>query len=727
MLAVVGWDAGGDAALWSDRFNWSGDQLPTADDDAQIDAAFAAGPIVVQSTVSIKSLTSAAPLVIEGSFSVSTASVISNDLTFSGELAGAGDLTVEGELTWSAGNMYGPGKTIVAAGGSLNITGEVHKRLYRALDNAATAVYSGNNLSFGLLSGSFGVINNLAGGVFTVSGEGDFDRQGPGVFNNAGSFVKQGQGTTTSFLNSNGGVAFNNSGSINVQSGRLQLAGGSTSGAATIIGGVVEDVGTHTLHEGASITGAGQFAVMGSLNVVGDASVARLALSGSSNHVIAGAGDLTVQDELLWSGGLMVGAGKTIVAAGSNTNITGTAHKFLCRTLENAGAATYDGTNLSFGQFEGSVGVINNLAGGVFTVSGEGDFDRQGPGVFNNAGSFVKQGQGTTTSFLNSNGGVAFNNSGSINVQSGRLQLAGGSTSGAATIIGGVVEDVGTHTLHEGASITGAGQFAVMGSLNVVGDASVARLALSGSSNNVITGAGDLTVQEELTWSSGDMTGAGKTIVAAGGTLNITGEEHKRLLRTLDNAGTAVYDGINLSFGVFGESVGVINNLAGGDFTVIGEGDFVPLGSGTPAAFNNLGSFVKQGEGTTTSFFHSVTGGVPFHNNGSIAVQSGRLQLSGGSTSGAALIIGGVVEVGGTYTLNEGAAITGAGQVTVTGTLDVLGDASTARLALAGASTVITGAGDLTVQEELTWSSGDMAGSGKTIVAGRWNPEHHGH
>ena len=117
-----------------------------------------------------------------------------------------------------------------------------------------------------------------------------------------------------------------------------------------------------------------------------------------------------------------------------------------------------------------------------------------------------------------------------------------------------------------------------------------------------------------------------------GGILNITGTEHKRLLRTLENAGTAVYDGINLSFATLSGSAGVINNLAGGVFTVSGEGDFVPLNAGAHA-FNNAGTFVKQGQGTTSSFFHGVTGGVPFHNNGSIDVQQGVLYLPEGGVA----------------------------------------------------------------------------------------------
>src|SRR5262245_34509481 len=64
LLAVVLWDGGpaGTGANWNDPVNWAGNVLPGGSDDAQIGAAFAGITITSSSNVSVRSVTSAAPL-----------------------------------------------------------------------------------------------------------------------------------------------------------------------------------------------------------------------------------------------------------------------------------------------------------------------------------------------------------------------------------------------------------------------------------------------------------------------------------------------------------------------------------------------------------------------------------------------------------------------------------------------------------------------------------------
>src|SRR5262245_37414570 len=151
--------------------------------------------------------------------------------------------------------MGGTGQTIVSSGGTLNLSGSTHL-LHRTLVNQGTANWtSGDLLMFN------GTLTNS--GTFTANSDStlsSYDYQFPGgtnAFNNSGTFIKQGTGTTQ-FLTSFTGVSFNNTGTVNVQAGRLALTSGGThtgdfSGAS---GATLQFGNTHTFAVGADITGA---------------------------------------------------------------------------------------------------------------------------------------------------------------------------------------------------------------------------------------------------------------------------------------------------------------------------------------------------------------------------------------------------------------------------------------------------------------------------------------
>lgn len=73
-------------------------------------------------------------------------------------------------------------------------------------------------------------------------------------------------------------------------------------------------------------------------------------------------------------------------------------------------------------------------------------------------------------------------------------------------------------------------------------------LALNGASafdrsavlllRSVLTGSGDVTITGTLDWTAGYMEGSGKTIIASGATLNLSGNDTKGFTRTVENAGT---------------------------------------------------------------------------------------------------------------------------------------------------------------------------------------------
>ena len=131
-------------------------------------------------------------------------------------------MTVSGVLNWTAGTMSGSGKTIIASSGTLNMSGAAAKQLGRVLQNDGMASWTGT----GPLQMSAGTFNN--NGSFAANSTSLLDcfgNTGVNAFNNAGAFTQQGAGETRFrlFVTS---VAFNNTGTVNVQGGKLGLNGG---------------------------------------------------------------------------------------------------------------------------------------------------------------------------------------------------------------------------------------------------------------------------------------------------------------------------------------------------------------------------------------------------------------------------------------------------------------------------------------------------------------------
>jgi hypothetical protein len=105
--------------------------------------------------------------------------------------------------------------------------------------------------------------------------------------------------------------------------------------------------------------------------------------------------------------------GGMVLSGGTKTLTVG-------RTLNNAGAATW-----TAGQFStGSGAIFNNQLGASFDTNFDGTLlDNLGGAApqFNNAGTFTKSG-GTGTTTIS----AAFNNTNTVNVNSGTLALTGG-------------------------------------------------------------------------------------------------------------------------------------------------------------------------------------------------------------------------------------------------------------------------------------------------------------
>jgi hypothetical protein len=716
---TIQWDGGGDGASWLDPLNWDTDTLPGPADQVLIDVP---GNITVthaaasfgSTPTEITSLRSEEAIVLSnGTLSISATAIITNAFTLtddpallsSSTLAGTGSLVVNGPLTWDGGTMSGPGQTI--ANGGLTITGAEDKFLSgRTLSNSGLASWDGTGTIWAV-GGGGGILTNLAGATFQIESDTVFVGSNS-AFNNAGTLIKLAGSGTTQFQG-----LFNNPGTVEIQSGTLQLRGGGASdGGFEVASGATLNIDSaYTLTPASVVTGGGLveftssgIVVLGTYHVTGTTAIngGGVSFDGSNpitiptlnltSGTLSGSTDITVTDVMSWTGGTMSGPAQTIVNGTLDiTQVAGSGGKRLdARTLVNDGAATWSGTGDIFG-LNGAT--IINSAGATFDLSADADlvFSSGSPMAFINEGMLTKSGSTTTRSTF------AFNNSGTVSVISGTLQLYGGGAStgsfavqadgdlnfsnqtfgvrqtnllagsavtgaGRVRLVGGTVNISGTYTLSGTTEVTG-------GTANFAVDATTGPLTFSGGT---LIGNGTVTANGLFTWTGATMSGSGRTV--ANGGLLIGGGGIKTLSgRTLDNAGAGTWTNAGvLSF----NSGAVFNNLTGATFDI--QNDENTSGSGV---FNNAGTLIKSA-GPGTFGIHN-----PFNNSGTVNVSSGTLSFFNGYTqsAGATILGGGNIAGGGTLNI-QGGSLSGPG--TITGNVTNAGQVNPGGIGASGVLTI---------------------------------------
>jgi hypothetical protein len=671
-------------------------------------------------------------------------------LTFSGgTLGGTATLTLSGQLTWTGGMMTGGGHTV--ANGNIAISGDNKKELRnRILDNAGTATWTGNGA---LAMNTNSVWNNLAGAFFIAQngdtlGGGNPGQFGDSTFNNAGTLQMAGSGVATvqAFVN--------NTGTIDAASGVLNLAdGGLNSGTNTVEAGATLGFtgGNQALTAASGISGAGNvnfgsgmdsltgytsmagaFSVTGTTSVLTggtvsfdvDTTLATLTLLGGT---LTGASDLTVSGVLTWRTGTMTGAGRTLVNGDMLVNDPNK-KELISRTLNTAGTTTWTAGDVNIV----SDGVWNNLAGATLNMQSGSHFGTdsifRAEGTFNNAGLFTSAtGSGTAS------GEIAFNNSGTVDVVSGVLNLAGGGISTGTFIaeLGGTLEfGGGSHSLMSSSSVSGDGtvifdseafnplSIIVSGSYTVTGptfvqgtnapvvafDADTTLGALNFQSGTLM-GEGDITITGRFDWTGGKLSGTGNTF--ANGGMNISGSDGKTLDgRILNNAGTATWTGTgNLS----GGNDALFNNLAGAVFDAQSEAA-VLTGN---ILFINAGTFQKSAGSGTTSI------NVLFSNTGTVDVESGTLKFAGTFTnfdSTALVLSDGIYHIKGTLEFNNAKIVTNEANIVLDGSFARILNLSGAN-ALANFANNLDGASFTLLNGATVTTPGDFNNLG-TLVLG---------
>jgi uncharacterized repeat protein (TIGR01451 family) len=545
------------------------------------------------------------------------------------------------------------------------------------------------------------VFNNQAGATFNAQANDQLGVSGSGTFNNLGTFTRSGTGTSRL------DVSFNNSSPTQVTGGTLNLNAGGTSSGAFEVGdtaGLQFGGGTYNLNTGATLTGAGIYRLSGgTLSINGAVSVTNFEQTGAT---FTGNGTFTVSGTMTWTGGYQSGTGATNIAAGATLTLNDSTDYLRQhgRTLNNAGTATWTSSSGYYWYLEGGA-VFNNQAGATFNAQANDQLGVSGSGTFNNLGTFTRSGAGTSTIQ------VPFNNSSPTQVTKGVLLLnAGGTSGGAFQVSAGATLQFGggTYSLNPGATLSGAGLYGLFnGTVSVSGTVSVTNFEQTGGT---LTGAGTFSITSTMDWIGGYQSGTGATNIAAAATLTLNDSTDylRQHGRTLNNAGTATWTSSS-GYYWYLEGGAVFNNQAGATFNAQANDQLGVSGSGT---FNNLGTFTRSGVGTSTIQ-------VPFNNSSPTQVVSGTLNLNAGGASGGAFQVsaGAILQFnGGTYNLNPGATLSGAGLYRLSGgTLSVNGAVPVTNFEQTAAT--LTGSGTLAVSQSMAWTGGAQSGTGATNIA----------
>lgn len=271
---------------------------------------------------------------------------------------------------------------------------------------------------------------------------------------------------------------FLNAGTLQVNANTLFITAGTSAGSLVAAAGATMTFGNNqfSMNAGSSLSGAGLFFVGGGTFTfnVNETAPTNFQVGGGT---VNGPGILTIANTFTWTGGSFDGTGTTTFPAGTTLNISGINFKFVTggHVLNLAGTTTWTGT----GELDGSPGsIINNS--GTFTAQNDAVSGNGGAGaglIFNNSGTFIKSGTTGTTAFQ----GNQFNNSGTVNVQSGTLSF----TNTYNQTAGSTVVNAGTTLASNGTVRIQAGALTGTGTVNA--DVNNAGTVGTGSSTGTLT------------------------------------------------------------------------------------------------------------------------------------------------------------------------------------------------------------------------------------------------
>lgn len=615
---------------------------------------------------------------------------------------------------FSDGVSGNPGNLVIAnsgTGGAITFTGVSTFTGSATINSGATLALTG--------TGSLATASQIFdGGTFDISGT----TAGTSIISLGGAgTVNLGARTLTitNAVDSFSGV-ISGSGGLTVTGGTQILAGANTyTGGTNITGGVLQ------LATGGSILG--DVAVNGTLSFAhSDDFAFSGTIAGSGGVTQAGPGTLTLAAVENYTGITDISGGTLTLASGASlanssqvtadgtfdiSSTTGTSVRSLGGAgIVNLGAQTLTitaGAGTFSGVIQGSGGVT--VVGGVETLTGANTY----------TGATIVQ-AGT----LRLGGSVVNNNisdSGTVSFFSGSTVAYGGVISGTGamsqtgsgiTTISAVQTYTGATTISAGTlALSGAGSIAASSGLSDGGTFDISAAA-GGVSLQALTGNGTvqlgsqtLTLTNSSGTFSGNITGAGDLVLAAGkmtlsgtngftGTATISGGALYLASTSALSAASRVVD--NAVLDVSGST-----NAAGTQSTSINS-----LAGSGQVALGAVTLTIANGSDT----FAGVIGGT-----GGITVSGGVETLTGANTyTGATTISGGTLALAGNGALYSGGTVSANGIFDISGLIG--GSASIG--SLAGSGTVNLGASNLTITNGADYFAGTITGTGSLTIQG---------
>ena len=639
--SIITWDGGGSNLDWFTATNWSGDIVPTINDEVRIPSTFSgSGPIAIAGAASAKNLIADYSVSLSGTLTLAQASQFTRGftLTTGSSLTGAGHVVVNGTsglLTWSGGTMTSGGDFTLGVGGSGTLSGSlVLDRLFNNSGmltlNAASLSGTGTLANSATVTAASSTSNTLgvtltnsaliqAQGSLTATAfptnDGSISVGSGGTFTTGAAALTN---TASSSLIVTSGNYSSSTGSVTTSGGNLAVSGALNAGSVTLSAS-----GSVTLNAGSSITATGS--VSDSIVING----ARFANSAGSGALSPGVGRY-----LVWSSnanpfgdgtpddrGSLAYDFKQYNATYGSTTVLGTGNGFLYTlapvitpTLQGSVTKTYDGL------------IAATLAGGNFTSSGFGEVD----------GDTVVLSNPATGVYGSAHAGSG------LTVTASSASTLSSATNGAATVYGyqvsgspasGSVGTITAKTLTASASIGGTTSKTYDG-LTAASGATV-----SGSTSGAITGD---TVALDT---SGVSLNYNSAHVASATTISATGS-----VAIGSVGGTNVGDGVS----------GRVQGLAG-DYVLSGQPVIASVaGTITPKALVVSGPTIG---GTTTKVYDGTTVTAATLTGGSVTGIAGdtlTLDTSGVTLAYDSAHVASVTKIGATgavgYTIGGSAA-----------------------------------------------------------------------
>ncbi len=582
-----------------------------------------------------------------------------------GGLAGSGEVTVAGSFEWLNGSMSGSGTTLLAATADVQFGHDWEQTSATGSGTLARALEVGGAADFGNLYLSLGqrlaydpdlgdypfdsgILAIAETGSLTIGGDRsriirtysghELDESG---IANAGQIVKTGGGATPVSLASNSGSFVFEDGVLTLREGELTLT------QALIDAGFSE-------------------IVIESGSVVMSEALTLDTLTVTGGELVAEEG-LTVTGSFDWSGGGIRTGAAAFTIAGTATatwgapfdpeNPTASDYLYLRGNMDIAGSVAMGAVQVELGGIEYDSeageymllpGSVDILEGGSLAMDGSradfrsyldyGEYEfYYGTGTadtavavgVNNQGSLAKTSGGTSGLVLYGE------QAGSFDQGSGAFALSGGFAGGASQTV----------ALTADMAANGLGDVLIDSSILEVGaDVTLASLRMTGGA--ALIGGGDLTVSEWFQLESGALAGTGTLIVGSGATgrfgIEAVPDQYNypqqiQISQAVEIRGTGIFEQAETVLGgsvdefafletepqagtVFVTDTGTL--IFAGALSDVTRGADAPAGE--PSGFDNAGTLVRSGAGTTT-----IAEELGFSSSGTIIVQGGAFDAPG--------------------------------------------------------------------------------------------------